>query len=216
LTGNFFAVATFTLHSRVWRHALVTVPRCLRDRTASSAIATKSRCLVAFFVYLIIFLSGGIVTSARADGVLPSTASLDGGYLLLGPSIAGHYGSHSQQWDSDVGLSIAAIALRERETVALRGIAISATRLTKLDVSKIRLAGLLGTRRGVDRLFGLEISGTIEIADVGPTAVGGHVGLWLFAGVTPFIRAGVAHTTLYNDLSVELGLAIELPIWRRR
>ncbi len=141
---------------------------------------------------------------------LPAFHDLDGMYLWLGPSATGSYADG--RWDSTFGAALALVRVREAAPLAVLGVSTGIGKWTERDGGRIWADLVLGTRR-LGPTVGLTLGGILELAELANPRPGGAVGLWLFTGVTPFVRAG-----LVTELGgfVELGLHIALPAWRWR
>jgi hypothetical protein len=134
---------------------------------------------------------------------------LDGVYLWLGPVGAASY--VDAQWDSTFGGDATLVVVRERERLGLLGATVGASRWTARGGGRVWLDGLIGTR-AIGRMVGASIGAILELSDFERPRIGGSIGVWAFAGVTPFARAGAV-----SDLGMfaELGLHIALPVMRR-
>ena len=134
---------------------------------------------------------------------------LDGLYFWLGPTGAA---SHiDAQWDSTFGADAAVIYVREGAALGALGASLGASRWTVRGGGRIWLDGIVGTHLG--RMVGLTAGPLIELSELSHPHMGGSVGLWCFAGVTPFVRIGTV-----SELGgfVEIGIHIALPVIRRR
>jgi hypothetical protein len=134
---------------------------------------------------------------------------LDGVYLWLGPIGAASYAG--AQWDSTFGGDAALVVVREREPLSLVGLDLGASRWTVRGGGRVWLDALIGTR-APGRMVGASIGAILELSDFVPPRIGGSIGVWAFAGITPFARIGAV-----SDLGMfaELGLHIALPVLRR-
>jgi hypothetical protein len=133
---------------------------------------------------------------------------LDGLYLWLGPTTAA---SHiDSDWDSTIGADATVIRVRERDALGAIGATFGASRWTVRGGGRIWLDGLIGTRIG--RMVGMSAGPILELSELAHPRPGASVGVWLFAGVTPFARVGVV-----DELGTfaEIGLHIALPVYRR-
>jgi len=135
--------------------------------------------------------------------------NLDGLYLWLGP-IAGA-GYSDAKWDSTFGGEAAVVVVRERAPLALAGINLGASRWTARDSGRMWVDGLLGTRV-LGRMMGASLGPIVELSQLARPRIGASIGVWGFAGITPFARAGAI-----TDLGIfaELGVHIALPVLRR-
>jgi hypothetical protein len=145
----------------------------------------------------------------RPTAQLPPTSDLDGWYLWLGPIGAA---SHVEgAWDSTFGVEAAVTRVREREALGLIGGDLGATRWTVRDGGRIWLDGVAGTRL-LGRMMGVSLGPIVELSETSHAHVGGSVGVWAHAGITPFARlGGVSELGMF----AELGVRIALPVLRR-
>ena len=137
------------------------------------------------------------------------TNDLDGTYVWLGPTGAA---SHiAMIWDSAIGASLAVVRVRERAPLAAIGGSLGAAKWTARDGGRIWLDGLAATSVW-GHLVGVSAGPILELAELHHPRFGGSVGVWGFAGVTPFARLGAI-----QDLGtfVEVGLHFALPVLRR-
>lgn len=143
---------------------------------------------------------------------LPDSDDLDGSYLWLGPRLSA---IHRETWDSNVGVELALINVHERAALAMYGLSTAVTRLAAQERTRLSFTALAGTRRLGNIMTGVSGGATLEFATLAQPAPGIVVGLWAHAGVVPFVTVG---WTGGRDASftVEAGLTIALPIWRRR
>ena len=134
---------------------------------------------------------------------------LDGIYLWLGPT--GAASRIDSEWDSTIGGHAAILRVRERDPLGVIGGAFGATMWTERDGGRLWLDVMIGTRVA-GRMMGASVGPIVELADLAHPRVGGSVGVWVFAGVTPFARIGVV-----EELGGfgEIGLHIALPVLRR-
>jgi hypothetical protein len=157
--------------------------------------------------------------AARADdGVpppqpprtLPYTGNLDADYVILGP--VGAAIQIEGAWDSAFGGEIGWLRLRERRGLALVGGAIGAVRYAERDGGRIWGEALVGTRRLPGGLLvGISAGPAVELGTVQHPRAGATGAAWIFAGVVPYLRGGVIDEA---GAWIELGLALELPVWR--
>jgi hypothetical protein len=135
---------------------------------------------------------------------------LDGTYVWLGPTAAA---SHvDATWDSTFGGDLAIVRVRERELLGAVGASFGASKWTTRDGSRIWLDALAGTSM-FGHMAGLSAGPIVELAALAHPHVGGSIGVWAFAGVTPFVRVG-----LVDGLGgfAEIGVHLALPVIRRR
>lgn len=141
--------------------------------------------------------------------VLRASWDLDGTYLWLGPNGAASWAD--RQWDSMFGGDATIVRVREHEPLGTIGGTFGASKWTVRGGGRLWLDALAGTRM-LGHMFGVSAGPILELSDVAHPRVGGSVGVWGFAGVAPFIRAG------YVDSSggfAEIGVHIALPVIRR-
>ena len=156
----------------------------------------------------------GVPAPTRTVGPsnLPESDDLDGGYLWLGPKLSA---IHRESWDSNVGVELALVSVRERKTLAAYGLSAGVTRLAAQERTRVSFSALAGTRRLGNIMTGITAGASLELTTLVAPAPGVAVGLWAHAGVVPFVTVG---WTGGRDagFTVEAGLTIALPIWRRR
>jgi hypothetical protein len=142
--------------------------------------------------------------------VPPPVWDLDGMYLWLGPT--GAASRIDGQWDSTFGGTAAVLRVREREPLAAIGGSLGASRWTERGGGRIWLDALAGTELD-GHMFGVSAGPIVELSDLAHPRVGGSVGVWGFAGITPFARVGVV-----DGLGgfAEIGVHLMLPVFRRR
>jgi hypothetical protein len=140
---------------------------------------------------------------------LQPTWDLDGTYLWLGP--LGAASRIDARWDSTFGADAAVVVVREHAPLALIGGDLGASRWTARGGGRVWVDGLLGTYL-LGRLTGISLGPILELSDVTHPRLGGSVGVWGFAGITPFARVGSV-TNL--GMFAELGIHIALPVLRR-
>lgn len=142
---------------------------------------------------------------------LPDSASLDGWYAWLGPT--GAAGRIDGVWDSAFGADLAVLRVREGAPLAVVGAAVGGSLWTERDGGRVYLEAIAGTRLGGPRgwVAGVSAGPLIELAEAAHPRLGGAVGVWMFAGVTPFARVGVV-----ADLGAfaEVGIHLALPVFR--
>jgi hypothetical protein len=141
--------------------------------------------------------------------VFRNSADLDGTYVWLGPSGAASW--IDSQWDSTFGIDASLIRVREHEPLAEIGGTVGVSHWTVRGGGRIWAEALLGTSI-FDHPVGLSAGPILELSDFAHPRVGGSVGLWGFAGVTPFARVGVVESL---GTFAEIGVHIALPVFRR-
>jgi hypothetical protein len=152
-------------------------------------------------------IAGPPVTVPR--GNFPPTWDLDGTYLWLGPS--GAASRIDDRWDSTFGADAALVVVRERETIALVGVDVGASRWTARGGGRVWVDGLIGTHLG-DRMIGASLGPIVELSELAHPRFGAAVGVWGFAGITPFARVGAVSQL---GIFAEIGIHIALPVLRR-
>ena len=140
---------------------------------------------------------------------LPSTASLDAIYLWLGPVGAASYVDHA--WDSTFGVEAAVISVHEDAPLGALGITAGASRWTARGGGRVWVDGLAGTHLG-GQMIGASLGPILELSDLAHPRIGASIGVWGFAGITPFARVG---TVSGLGMFAELGIHIDLPVLRR-
>jgi hypothetical protein len=134
---------------------------------------------------------------------------LDGTYLWLGPlGAASHVDA---RWDSTFGADLALVVVRERERLGLVGVDLGASRWTERGGGRVWVDGMMGTHL-LDRMMGISLGPIVELSDLAHPRLGASIGVWGFAGITPFARLGAV-----ADLGMfaEIGIHIALPVLRR-
>lgn len=140
---------------------------------------------------------------------LPPTWDLDGTYLWLGPVGAA---SHIEaRWDSTFGAEAALVVVRERAPLSLIGVNAGASRWTVRGGGRMWVDGLAGTHL-LGHLVGISFGPSVELSDLAHPRPGASIGVWGFAGITPFARLG---TVADFGMFAEIGLHISLPVLRR-
>jgi hypothetical protein len=148
--------------------------------------------------------------SAPASGpAFGPTSDLDGTYLWLGP--IGAASRIDARWDSTFGAETALVVVRERERIGALGANLGASRWTARGGGRVWVDGLIGTRLA-GHLAGISLGPIVELSDLAHPRPGGSLGVWAFAGITPFVRVGaVAELGMF----AEFGVHISLPVLRR-
>ncbi len=141
--------------------------------------------------------------------VFRESSDLDGTYLWLGPSGAAGY--IEAQWDSAFGVDASLVRVREHEALSALGFSVGASRWTVHSGGRVWAEALIGTPI-LGHTVGLSVGPVVEISDFAHPRVGGSVGIWGFAGITPFARVGMLESI---GTFAELGIHIALPALRR-
>jgi hypothetical protein len=176
---------------------------------------------------LALVICGSVAAPAQADVAIPPdplprttppTVSspgfrpswdLDGIYLWMGPiGAASHV---DDQWDSTFGVDATVIRVRERETLGALGATLGGSKWTARDGGRVWLDALAGTPI-LGHMVGLSAGPIVEFSDFAHPRAGASVGLWGFAGITPFARIG---TVSQLGMFAEVGVHIALPVIRR-
>jgi hypothetical protein len=134
---------------------------------------------------------------------------LDGTYLWLGPLGAASY--REARWDSTFGGEAALIVVREHEPLGVIGIDLGASRWTSHDGGRVWVDGVIGSQL-LGRMIGASLGPILELSEISHPRLGGSIGIWGFAGITPFARVGAVGGT---GMFAELGIHIALPVVRR-
>ncbi len=116
--------------------------------------------------------------------------------------------------DSCVGLELAVTRIRERELLGALGLAVNAGRYASSDDGRISALALAGTRRGTGWMIGASAGPLVELSPTARPKLGASAGLWIFAGVVPFLRLS---TMEGRGAFFEAGVSLALPVvrWRR-
>lgn len=134
---------------------------------------------------------------------------LDGTYLWLGPIGAASF--VDDKWDSTFGGEAAVVVVREGAPVGAAGVNLGASRWTERGGGRVWLDGLVGTRL-LGRMLGASVGPILELSELAHPRLGASIGVWGFAGITPFARAGAVSNL---GMFAELGIHIALPVLRR-
>jgi len=146
---------------------------------------------------------------AIGPGQLPPSWDLDGLYLWLGPTGAA---SHiATDWDSTFGGDATLVRVREQRLLSVLGGTFGASRWTERGGGRVWLDAIAGTRIGTSRMLGVSAGPIVELSDVAHPRYGASLGVWAFAGITPFARVGTVDKL---GTFVEMGLHITLPVRR--
>ena len=137
------------------------------------------------------------------------SSDLDGTYLWLGPVGAASF--IDARWDSTFGGEAAVVVVHEHAPLGLLGGNLGASRWTVRGGGRIWLDGLAGTHL-LGRMMGASLGPILELSEIAHPRLGASVGVWGFAGITPFVRIG---TVSQLGMFAELGIHIALPALRR-
>jgi hypothetical protein len=135
--------------------------------------------------------------------------NLDGTYLWLGPVGAASY--VDARWDSTFGGEAAVVAVHERESLGVLGVNLGASRWTGRGGGRLWADGLVGTHL-IGRMMGASLGPILELSELSHPRIGASIGVWGFAGITPFARIGAVSNL---GMFAELGVHIALPVLRR-
>jgi len=137
------------------------------------------------------------------------SSDLDGTYLWLGPVGAASF--IDARWDSTFGGEAAVVAVHEQAPLGLVGANLGASRWTVRGGGRVWLDGLAGTRL-FGHMMGASLGPILELSEIAHPRLGASIGVWGFAGITPFIRVG---SVSQLGMFAELGIHIALPVLRR-
>jgi hypothetical protein len=140
---------------------------------------------------------------------LPPTSDLDGLYLWLGPVGAASYVDGG--WDSTFGADATVVVVHEHARLATAGVTLGASRWTARGGGRVWVDGVVGTHI-LDHMIGVSLGPIVELADLAHPRFGGSIGVWGFAGITPFARLGAVSNL---GMFAEVGIHIALPALRR-
>src|SRR5262249_48124457 len=130
-------------------------------------------------------------SAAPPIGVPPTSFApswdLDGTYLWLGP--LGAASRIDAQWDSTFGAGLALVVVRERAPRALVRCTLGASRWTARGGGRVWVDGLLGTHLA-GHMLGVSLGPIVELSELAHPRPGASIGVWGFAGITPFARLG--------------------------
>jgi len=137
------------------------------------------------------------------------SSDLDGTYLWLGPVGAASF--IDARWDSTFGAEAAVVAVHEHAPLGLFGATLGASRWTVRGGGRIWVDGLVGTHL-LGRMMGASLGPILELSEIAHPRLGASIGIWGFAGITPFVRVG---SVSQLGMFAELGVHIALPVLRR-
>ena len=133
---------------------------------------------------------------------------LDGWYVHLGPEVAAV--RRDDAWDSVAGGALSIARVHEHATLALVGARVMAARWTA-GGGRVGLEGMAAAPLGT--MVGISAGPLVDFGDFHHPRIGASGSIWCFAGVVPYVRVGVIEA---SGGFVEAGIAIPLPVWRRR
>ena len=144
-----------------------------------------------------------------APATFKMTSDLDGLYLWIGPvGAASHVDA---QWDSTFGGDVSIVRIREHQLLGTVGGSAGASLWTARGGGRIWVDALAGTQIA-GHMAGISAGPILEIAEGHHARMGGSIGVWAFAGVTPFVRIGELQQL---GMFAEIGVHIALPAIRR-
>jgi hypothetical protein len=199
-------------------------PQALSGQHARAVVA-RTACSVACFV--LVMHVAEIATADPGPAIVPDPPSatrpvvvppstlaptwdLDGTYLWLGPvGAASHIDA---RWDSTFGGEAALVVVRERARLGVLGANLGASRWTARGGGRVWVDGLIGTRLLLGHMMGISLGPILELSELAHPRPGASIGVWGFAGITPFVRLG---TVADLGMFAELGVHIALPVLRR-
>lgn len=160
---------------------------------------------------LAILAFGSAWGRARADAApgVGSTASLDGLYFTLGPVAAAV--RLDRDWTSAAGLEASLVRVRERQLPAAYGLSLGAFRYTDRDGGRVWLEAESALKRPLPVAVGLGLGAMVDLDEIRPPRWGVQSTLWIFVGIVPYVRVGVAQE---NGGFVEAGFMIKVPAGR--
>jgi hypothetical protein len=144
----------------------------------------------------------------RAEETQPRhrVTSLDGMWLTAGP-IAGAV-HLDDTWNSAVGAELSVVRVRESDRVSALGLTLGFVTFDEREGSRVSAE----LQAGMDVYgigWGLSAGVAGEFDQVIPPRLGAQGTLWLFAGIVPYVRAGVLEET---GAFVETGVMIKIPL----
>jgi len=134
---------------------------------------------------------------------------MDGSYVALGP--LGAATRVQDAWDGGFGAAVALYRVREHRRISAIGLEFGGMRFAEREGGRLWADALVATRRPFDLAIGVSVGGVAEVHDVSPPSWGAHAGLWVFAGVIPYVRIG---TVERSGVFIDFGLKIALPAFR--
>jgi hypothetical protein len=194
-------------------------PQAGPGRRGSAVLAWTSRTM-ACLIAVIRVAAADPVTRTAVDpprnapvsgppATFQPTWDLDGTYLWLGP--VGAASRVDARWDSTFGGDAAVVVVRERASLGLLGANLGASRWTARGGGRVWVDGLVGTHL-LGRMMGISLGPIVELSALAHPRPGASIGVWCFAGITPFARLG---TVANLGMFAELGIHIALPVLRR-
>ncbi|MBP6630858.1 MAG: hypothetical protein KBG28_22990 [Kofleriaceae bacterium] len=162
-----------------------------------------------------VLLVAGALAATRAGPAWADQATLrpsghpDADLLWLGATGAVWHDAAGA--DSAFGGHLAWTRLRQHGRVPVVGLGAAVVRPARASTARLTLEGLAGRRLRPWLALGLSLGPALELRQNAPARAGVTGSLWLFAGVSPFVRAT---TTTDGATVLEAGLEIAVPVAR--
>jgi hypothetical protein len=121
------------------------------------------------------------------------------------PSLAASY--QSSDWDSLAAGELALLRHDESRSISTYGASLGAATFARDRHVRLSLDLLVGSGLGL----GLSAGPTLVLQSLEPARPGARATLWYFAGVAPYLSAGLMTD---GEAHLEIGLKIPLPAWR--
>jgi hypothetical protein len=153
-------------------------------------------------VIVLLFVLMGV-----AQGEELQAESKDGLYVTAGPLAGGT--RLEGEWTSGIGLELSVVSLHERALPAAWGVCGGWFSYTSQPGGRIWLEAEVALARPIP--FGLGVGPALEVDKIRPPRFGVQGTLWVFAGVVPYLRAGVLQE---RGVFGELGIMVKLPLPR--
>ncbi len=120
------------------------------------------------------------------------------------------YALADEAWDRSYGGEISLSRRQPSAPLALIGVGLGGARATRADATRgwrVWLDVAAATRmRGL--LWGIAVGPGVDLSPIRRARWRGHATLWIFAGVVPYVRAGVIQE---DGIFTELGVQVVLP-----
>ena len=195
------------VQGQVWRIVLASAARGIACLVAVIRVAAADPIAPSAATSSAAASSAAPVVAAPAR--FPPSSDLDGTYLWLGP--LGAASRIDAQWDTTFGADLALVVVREHAPLALVGGNLGASRWTERGGGRVWVDGLLGTHL-VGHMLGISLGPIVELSELAHPRPGASIGVWGFAGITPFARLGAVAD---HGIFAEIGIHIALPVLRR-
>jgi hypothetical protein len=114
-------------------------------------------------------------------------------------------------WDGTFGGEVGLIKVCERAPLSALGVVVGGLRLAKRERGHVWLELVVGTASHLPAPVGIATGPLLEIDEVRPARPGWQASLWMFVGVTPYIRTGWVHD---SGAVIEAGIKLQLPALR--